>query len=192
MEQLEALLQSKKSTTRSTLMITLIGIVMQINSNNELIPLQIPAIRARMGVQIYYVTVLKIRDVAERFNVDQGKDLNKIPQQESQERCSNEVRDYYLLTEFQRFYNSLVIEVCSGSPKWFELDIRDNNLFSSEDLSPHIDGMLGILYFDGSERLFINRQCDAIGMLQTLEKNQDLGDEEISAIFVSCRNQCEV
>lgn len=171
---------------------TLKRMAIQTNSSQELMPIQIPALRAHIGDKIYYVTVLKMRDVAERVKVPQSKASNGITQRKSQERRANKIRDY-LLEKPQRFHNTLIIDVCVGSPKWFELNIRDSNLFSSEDLSPHLNGMLGMLHFDGSEKLFaINGQHNVTGILKALEKNKDLENEEVSAIFISSATQYKV
>ncbi len=163
--------------------------------SKELTPLQLPALRAHMGDWIYYVTFLKMHDVAERVEVAQNihtsKALNELIQRELQKRHSNKIRDY-LLTKPQRFFNTLVIGVYGGAPKWFELDIRDNNLFNQSDLPQYVDGALGILYLDGSEDLFaIDGQHRVTGILKAIQKNKDLGDEEVSAIFVSHSNSVE-
>jgi DNA sulfur modification protein DndB len=163
--------------------------------SKELTPLQLPALRAHMGDWIYYITFLKMYDVAERVEVAQkihtSKTLNDLIQRELQKRHSDRIRDF-LLTKPQRFFNTLVIGVYGGSPKWFELDIRDNNLFNSRDLPEYIDGALGILYLDGSEDLFaIDGQHRIIGISKAIQKNKDLGSEEVSAIFVSHSNSVE-
>jgi DNA sulfur modification protein DndB len=165
------------------------------NMSQELTPLQLPALRAHMGDWIYYVTFLKMRDVAERVQVAQNihtsEVLNELIQRELQRSHSNKISDY-LLTKPQRFFNTLVIGVYGGAPQWFELDIRDNNLFNSNNLPQYIDGALGILRLDGSEDLFaIDGQHRVSGISKALQKDQNLGDEEVSAIFVSHSNSAE-
>jgi len=170
---------------RLTLMTILVEMAMQTNSSQELRPLQIPALRAHKGNQIYYVTVLRLRDVVERVEVPQSQGSEGKNQQKTQEFRSNKIRDYLLLKS-QKLCNTLVIKVCSGSPRWFELEIQDNNLFSSKDLLPHLNGMLGILYLHGSEKLLVaDGKNIVIGMSKALEIDNSLESEEVSAIFVS-------
>jgi DNA sulfur modification protein DndB len=165
------------------------------NMKQELTPLQLPALRAHMGDWIYYVTFLKMRDVADRVEVAQNihtsEVLNELIQRELQKRHSDNIRDY-LLTKPQRFFNTLVIGVYGGSPKWFELDIRGNSLFNSDTLPQYIDGALGILHLDGTEDLFaIDGQHRVTGISKAIKESEELGNEEVSAIFVSHSNSAE-
>ncbi|MCM1982002.1 DGQHR domain-containing protein [Lyngbya confervoides] len=160
--------------------------------NKQHEPLTLPALRSHMGDWIYYITSMKMRDIAARVdvaeNIHTSKALNELIQRQLQSTHSNKIRNY-LLNQPQRFFNTLVIGVYGGSPKWYELDIKNNNFLESEELPQSIDGVLGILSLTGSEDLFaIDGQHRVVGISKALEKNSDLGDEEVSAIFLAHSN----
>src|SRR5690349_7985363 len=98
--------------------------------------LLLPALKAHMGDWIYYISFLKMSDVAERIKPAQeihpGKTLNELIQRKLKER-SAQIKDY-LLTQPQRFFNTLVVGVYDGKPEWFELEIQDNKYLASDDL----------------------------------------------------------
>lgn len=167
-------------------------LLMLSNMNKQSEPLTLPALRSHMGDWIYYITSMKMRDIAARVdvaeNIHTSKVLNELIQRQLQSNHSNKIRDY-LLSQPQRFFNTLVIGVYGGSPKWYELDIRNNNFLDSEELSQSIDGVLGILSLTGFEDLFaIDGQHRVVGISKALEKDSNLGDEEVSAIFLAHGN----
>jgi len=89
-----------------------------------------------MGDWIYYISFMKMKDVAERVKPAQeihpGKTLNELIQRRLKERAS-QIKDY-LLNQPQRFFNTLVIGVYEGKPEWFEIGINDNKLLKSDDI----------------------------------------------------------
>ena len=91
----------------------------------------------------------------------------------------------YLLNKPQRFFNSLVIGVYGGEPNFFELDLRPGPRFDPADLPDYFEGALGILQFNGSERLFaVDGQHRVVGIKKAVEQSDTLGDEEVVALFV--------
>lgn len=153
--------------------------------------LAIPALRAHMGDWVYYVAFMKMKDVAERVGVaeeiHESRSLNELIQRQLTDRAS-QIRDY-LLRQPQRFFNALVIGVYGGEPEWYELAIRDNEALDSEDLPRYVEGALGLLALEGTERLFaIDGQHRVMGIREAVESDSDVGEEEISALFVAHRN----
>ena len=154
---------------------------------NELIP----ALRACMGDWVYYVTFLRMEQIAERISIAQeihsSKVLKDMIQRQITDR-SKQISDY-LLKQPQRFFNALIVGVYGGSPDWYELDIRTNHLFDAEALPRELDGVLGFLRLDGTEILFaIDGQHRVEGIKQALQENAELKQEEVSTIFVAHRN----
>ena len=94
-------------------------------NTNEMI---IPALRAHMGDWIYYITFLRMDQIANSIhfteNIYSSNVLNDMIQREVTNR-SRQISDY-LLKQPQRFFNSLTVGVYGGSPDWYELKIGEN------------------------------------------------------------------
>ena len=157
------------------------------NSSNELV---IPALRAHMGDWIYYLTFLQMDEIAKRIHLAQeihsSTNLNELIQREITDRASDISK--YLQTQPQRFFNALIVGVYGGSPNWYELKLKTNESFDAETLPLHLEGALGIIRLDGTEKLFaIDGQHRVQGIKQALKENDVLNREEVSVIFVAHR-----
>jgi DNA sulfur modification protein DndB len=151
--------------------------------------LKIPGLRAHMGDWVYYTTFLRMRDVAERVStateIHKSEALRELIQREV-ESAHKESIQKYLLHQKERFFNALVIGVYGGSPNWVELSIEESKRSGIRDLPDYIRGALGILVLDGSEKLFaIDGQHRVVGIKAAVEHKPDLGNEEVTAIFVA-------
>jgi DNA sulfur modification protein DndB len=160
-------------------------------------PLLIPALRAHMGDWVYYITFMKLKDLAERVSpaaeIHKSERLQEMIQRALKGRRAEEIKQY-LLTHPQRLFNSVVIGVYGGEPQYYELDLRSGPDLSVSDVPQYLDGALGILQLSGGEKLFaIDGQHRLVGIKQTLKSAEgaDLVDEEVSAIFVG-HQQTEV
>ena len=154
-------------------------------NNNEL---TLPALRARMGDWIYYVTFLQMEEIAKRIElaeeVHPSSMLKEMIQRQITDRA-NPIAEY-LLNQQQRFFNSLIVGVYGGSPNWYELAIGTNQLFDAEVLPLYLEGALGILRLDGEEKLFaLDGQHRVEGIKKALKKNENLKTDEVSVIFVA-------
>ena len=154
-------------------------------NNNEL---TLPALRARMGDWIYYVTFLQMEEISKRIElaeeVHPSSMLKEMIQRQITDRA-NPIAEY-LLNQQQRFFNSLIVGVYGGSPNWYELAIGTNQLFDAEVLPLYLEGALGILRLDGEEKLFaLDGQHRVEGIKKALKKNENLKTDEVSVIFVA-------
>ena len=161
------------------------------NKTNELIT---PALKAHMGDWIYYVTFLRMDQIESHIHIAQeihtSNVLNDMIQRQITDRAVH-IADY-LLNQTQRFFNSLIVGVYSGSPEWYELSIGESPRIDTSALDTIPDGVLGILKLDGTQMLFaIDGQHRVAGIRQALEKDKNLRAEEVSTIFVSHRNDKE-
>ena len=164
--------------------------------NNELI---IPALKAHMGDWIYYVTFLRMDQIADQIHIAQEIHSSKVLKDMIQRQITNragQISDY-LLKQPQRFFNSLIVGVYEGSPDWYELKVGPNRHPDVPELPSELDGILGILRLDGTQTLFaIDGQHRVQGIKQALQKNNEqalqknekLETEEVSVIFVAHRN----
>lgn len=156
-------------------------------NGNELIP----ALRACMGDWVYYVTFLRMDQIADRIHLAQEIHSSAVLKDMIQRQItyrSAQISEY-LLSQPQRFFNALIVGVYGGAPEWYELAIGKNPQFDADALPKALDGVLGFLRLDGTETLFaIDGQHRVQGIKQALKKNEELKREEVSVIFVAHRN----
>lgn len=165
-------------------------------SDKELGQLLLPSMRAIMGDWVYYPTIMKMGDIAERINVageiHKSDTLKEYIQRELDASNHSANIKEYLLTQQQRFFSSLVIGVYGGAPKFFELEINyDDEYFQGINLPDEVEGILGFLFLKGSEALFaLDGQHRVVGIRQALEHDEEssLKNEEVSVIFVAHKN----
>ena len=156
-------------------------------NGNELIP----ALRACMGDWVYYVTFLRMDQIAGRIHLAREIHSSAVLKDMIQRQITNRSVQIseYLLSQPQRFFNALIVGVYGGAPEWYELAIGKNPQFDADAIPEELDGVLGFLRLNGTETLFaIDGQHRVQGMKQALEKNEELKREEVSVIFVSHRN----
>lgn len=145
----------------------------------------LPALRAIMGDWTYYSTIMKFKDISERVKIAQeiheSENLKDFIQRELTPRA--EEISTYLLTQSQRFFNSLIVGVYGGDPQWIELKIEDRKILPEFPISEK--GILGFLNLSGEETLFaLDGQHRVEGIKGALKTNDKLSDEEISVIFI--------
>ncbi len=150
----------------------------------------LPALRATIGDWVYYITFMKMRFIAQRVRaaeeIHKSKVLKELIQRELDESKHAAQIKKYLLTDAQRFFNSLVIGVYRGAPEWYELDVRKSDSLPVDSLPDYLDGAFGILTLRGDEKLFaIDGQHRVVGIREAVAAKRSLGVEEVSAIFVA-------
>lgn len=156
-------------------------------------PLRVPGLRAHMGDWVYYITFLKLADIAERISyvrdIHPSRVLEDLIQRELDESQHSWSIKQYLLHQSQRFFNGLVIGVYGGAPSWTELAIQEGGDSTLAPLPSYIRGALGVLTFSGEEQLFaIDGQHRVSGIKKAIEERKSLGNEEICALFLAHQN----
>lgn len=152
--------------------------------------LVLPALRAFMGDWVYYVSTMKMADVAERVHfakeIHKSELLQELLQRELDEsKHAASIRDY-LLRDAQRFFNAMVVGVYEGAPEWHELKARGLNKLAPNLDSIEFQGTLGFLRLNGAEQLFaIDGQHRVCGIKQAVKGKPALGKEEVTVIFVA-------
>jgi DNA sulfur modification protein DndB len=151
--------------------------------------LRVPALRAKMGDWIYYAAFLKMGDIAARVSlaedIHKHKALRDLIQRQVDESGHAEAIKNYLLTQEQRFFNSIVVGVYGGDPDFYELAINSSPQMSAEDVPANLKGALGILEFDGTEKMFaIDGQHRVVGIKKAISADEKLKDEEVVVLFV--------
>ncbi len=158
------------------------------NGSNGSRQIILPALRARMGQWWYYVSAMKMSDIAERISIaseiHQSELLQDLLQRKLTDRATG-IADY-LIAQDQRLFNSLVIGTYGGDPQWHEVSIKSAPSTLQGGLPTHLEGILGVLVLDGNEKLFaIDGQHRVAGIREALNRNSPLQDEEVSVIFVA-------
>ncbi|MCU0424260.1 MAG: DGQHR domain-containing protein [Candidatus Kapabacteria bacterium] len=151
--------------------------------------LQFPALRGYLGSWTYYSCLMRLQDIAERISyadeIYQSKVLSDLLQRELDKKRGKAIANY-LLTEEERFFSSLVIAVYDGEPQWLPIEnLSVNPALGIEIPDESITEKIGILQFNGSERLFtLDGQHRLAGIKKAVQENAELADEYLSVIFL--------
>ena len=145
----------------------------------------LPALRAKMGNWIYYITLVNMKEVASRISVVDdmysSMSLKELSQRALMKKSKRIAED--LLRQEQRFCNAIVIGSYGGTPNWHDLSVRSRK--GAADVPEHPEGSIGFLELTGSETLFaIDGRHRVQGIKEAVVQNRSLEEEEVCAIFV--------
>ena len=156
----------------------------------------LPSLRGLFGDWVYYPTLMKLKDVAERVSIAkdicQSKNLNDMVQRWIKESRTEEIKKY-LLKQDQRFFNSLIVAVYEGDPSWYDITrIESNNKFDEEDIPEDVVAGIGVLSLNGEEKLFaLDGQHRLLGIKDAVEACPQLGEDELAIIFIAHKTSPE-
>ena len=156
----------------------------------------LPSLRGLIGDWVYYPTLMKLKDIAERVNIAeeiyQSKTLNDMVQRWIKKNRGKEIKDY-LLEQDQRFFNSLIVAVYDGDPSWYDITrIESNDQFDAEDIPEEVVAGIGILGLNGEEKLFtLDGQHRLIGIKEAVKESPLLGEDELAIIFIAHKTSPE-
>lgn len=141
-----------------------------------------PTIRAQMGDWFYYLTTLPFYEVARRVlpatQFFHPSSLNKWIQRDVMPRRRIEIAEY-LINQPERFFNGIVVGVYQGEPKWYNIEVDENNIFGTSGMDARFEKALGILQLSGEERLYaIDGQHRVAGIKEALDRLRSAGREE--------------
>ena len=144
------------------------------------------AIRQNIGNWIYYVTTLSFDEV-NRFVKPVDNELHHVEKlQDMIQRSLTQNVDKiktYILSQEERFFNSLVLAVYDGDPEWREIRIDYGNEETYD---------LGVLEFSGEEKIFpVDGQHRVEGIKMAILENSELLQENIPVIFIGHKNDNE-
>ncbi len=139
-----------------------------------------PALRAKVGVWIYYVSTMSFSDIAELVSpINDELHKSTLLSEMIQRSITENYKDIanYLLMQEERFFNALILAVYNGEPKWNEIRIDD--IDSTDEYG------LGILSLDGNEKIFpVDGQHRVEGIRTALDFNSGLANERVPVVFV--------
>jgi DNA sulfur modification protein DndB len=146
-----------------------------------------------MGRWVYYAAVVTLADIAERVEfaeVVHGRDreLNELIQRALEKR-SVSIAEYLIRQKKDRFFNSLVVGLYNGNPDWYYASLHTHERLDIRAIPDYGRHALGLLSFDGSERLFaLDGQHRVAGIREALTQSPELGGELVTVLFVSHKN----
>ena len=158
--------------------------------------LYLPSLKGLIGDWIYYPTLMKFKDIAERVNIAEeiypNKNLNEMVQRWIKKNRGKEIKNY-LLKQNQRFFNSLIVAVHEGDPNWYDITrIESNDQLDAEDIPEDVVAGIGILSLNGEEKLFtLDGQHRLIGIKEAVEESPQLGEDELAVILIAHRTNPE-
>ncbi|MEH3107743.1 MAG: DGQHR domain-containing protein [Sphingomonas fennica] len=156
-------------------------------------PINLPALFAQMGDWKYYSTVMRLGDAAERIDfakeiaeIRAGKQLSDLIQRALTGARASEIGNY-LVTNKDRFFNSLVVAVYDGEPSWLEFNV---NPTQSNPLDGEIPewaaNAFGFLHLTGDEVMFaVDGQHRLAGMINAIARKPEVADDRISVLVVA-------
>ena len=161
--------------------------------------LHLPCLRGVIGDWTYYCSVMKIKDVVKRIiTVSESdelytKNITKVLQREINTKRIKQL-EYYLNSNKEHFFSSIVVAIYKGNPIWSDFDIEthfkiEKDLLENDDVK-FIENKLGILSLYGDEIIFaLDGQHRVKGIKEAYANNPTIGEEDISLIFVVHNDQ---
>ena len=164
-----------------------------------------PSLKAQMGIWDYYITRMRIRDVAREVSfasefMTQENQVDVLGNARQRALSRSRVREQIVsyLEREHRFFSSLVVATVEGKPKFFPVNISTDDasgIFADSD----IDESFGILRLDESRRIYaldgqhrlaaIKSIIDkgyrkGMGLPEENNVSDSFGDEELSVIMI--------
>lgn len=158
--------------------------------------LHLPCLRGSLGDWTYYSTVMKVKDVVSNQRIITvpesqelySKNINQILQREIDKNRIAKISKYLLNNE-EHFFSSIIVAIHKGNPEWSDIDIEErltvnNKPIDDNDLN-FIENKFGILSLSGEEEIFaLDGQHRLVGLRDAFKKDESIGEEEISLIYV--------
>lgn len=140
----------------------------------------IPAIRAQIGVWVYYTSVLTFKQISQYVKrVDDELHRSELLKEMLQRTITENYKDIadYIITQEERFFNALVLAVYDGEPKWREVRLEYDDGTEIYDL--------GVLELTGQEKIFpVDGQHRVEGIKKVVREQNDFNDEKVPVIFI--------
>ena len=139
--------------------------------------LKIPAIRSKMGIWFYYVSSLSFENVAQYVSdIDDELHHSELLSGMIQRSITANFKSiaHYLETQEERFFNSLILAVYNGQPKWNEIRTQDEN--GEDNYNLGVITLTKIFPVDGQHRV--------AGIKKAIEDNPDMKTERVPVIFI--------
>lgn len=145
--------------------------------------MKIPAIQGRIGTTTYYTANLSFLQVSEIIKrIDNELHTSSSLKEQIQRSLTDnysKIKDY-ILNKKDHFFNSLVLAIYDGEPKWTEIryEIDEEQYYN-----------VGLLELNGEEKIFpVDGQHRVEGIKAALAIKEDLQYETIPVMIISHSN----
>ncbi len=142
--------------------------------------IKIPAIRSKIGIWFYYVSSLSFKQVAEYVRpIDDELHHSELLSGMIQRSITSNYKSIanYIQNQEERFFNSLILAVYDGKPKWNEIRTEDEN---GED-----NYNLGVITLTNDAKIFpVDGQHRVAGIKKAIQDKPDIQDERVPVIFI--------
>jgi DNA sulfur modification protein DndB len=158
--------------------------------------LHLPCLRGRLGTWTYYSTIMKVKDIVNNHRIITvpeseelySKNINQVLQREIDKNRINKISKYLNNSE-DHFFSSIIVAIHKGNPEWSDIDIEDKFSIKNENLDNEslnfIENKFGILSLSGQEEIFaLDGQHRLVGLREAITTNPEIGEEEISLVYV--------
>lgn len=149
--------------------------------------MKIPAIKAKIGTWVYYVSTLTFKQVAEfvkpiNDELHKSEFLRDLLQRSITDNYKSIAN--YIKTQDERFFNALILAVYDGEPKWHEVRLE------TDDVDEYIG--LGVLELSGDETVFpVDGQHRVEGIKEVVRDTTKYNDEKIPVVFIGHKKDDE-
>ncbi|UPR57313.1 DGQHR domain-containing protein [Vibrio sp. ED004] len=156
--------------------------------------LVIPCLRGKMGTWDTYTCLMQLKDISDLINfatdLHTSEKLSQMIQRNLEDERAVEIGEY-LLSNQDHFFNSLVVAIYDGDPQWHDFARIDPNTEEAEllEMPDYARECLGFLSLTKEEKMFaLDGQHRLSGIKKAVQKDEDIGFEQLSVIIVTHRN----
>lgn len=150
-----------------------------------------PCLRGVFGRWITYTCLMRLNDIAELVeyadDIHKSDSLSKMIQRELKKERQKEIGNY-ILENNERFFNSIVVGIYKGEPKWHDLKaIKPENEDAQKlEIPEYATECMGFLSLTKEERIFaLDGQHRLSGIKYACKKDADVGYQQLPVIFVA-------
>jgi DNA sulfur modification protein DndB len=116
------------------------------------------------------------------------KNINQILQRDINDKRIKNISNYLVNTN-DHFFSSIIVAIHKGNPEWSDVDVSEQFTIKGKKIDTDnfnfINNKIGILTLSGGEEIFaLDGQHRLVGLRDAIKKNEELGEEEISLVYV--------
>lgn len=153
--------------------------------------LVLPCLRGVIGDWVYYSSLMNGNQISEWIEtakeIREAKYLDDYLQRTLKDRKESVAE--YLLKDDSRFFNSIIVGVFEGMPDWVDFDFpKLNDVVSSQNEAKEIRESIGLMIFNGEERMFAIDGQHRVEGIKIAYQNSNLNvlvDDQFSVLFVA-------
>lgn len=154
----------------------------------------LPCLRGSLGTWDTYTCLMQLKDIADLINfateLHTSDKLSEMIQRNLEDGRATEIGEY-LLENPDHFFNSIVVAIYDGNPQWHNFNKIEPTSKEAEfiEIPDYGQESLGFLSLTREEKMFaLDGQHRLSGIKKAIEKDENIGLEQLSVIIVTHRN----